>query len=675
MKRIYIIVIIFILTKPYFFSQGLSPVWLSSAGSRSWDNISGIVSVNNSIIYYAEAGESPFIINSEDTLHVNSLYVTAFLGSFDLEGKMQWTSQISGNQIKPMGIKRTSDTTLILFTCFTDSILLEDKWIKCQGTNLLVSEFNITNKTTTSLCKIPWSYYSHLKDIAFTDNKIWMLTEYQDSLPMGDLLVPVKGLQNVALIALDFTGNVEWHKCWGEYGINSSSNISLDSEGNIYVGLNLINSKTGETDSRIVKFDNQGNQEYNKLIFSSSRSCIKTIFLKDSSLIIGSNIQDTLIVDSCIIGSSGMRDILISSITTKGEKMWHSHLGGYGDDWVNVITGYDNYILAGGVTYGQLNVFSDTIYQTYPAGSIFFIRLIDDGTIIEAREIKGIGEDFPRHFIVGADNHFYMSGLFRKTLKAKKQLVFTQGEEDVFISKIINCDAIKYNGIQGDTLLCPDASLILDAGAGFKEYYWYDNAAGIQTIEIWNEGTYKVLVVDSLGCFFEDSIVVKPATVPNPDLGSDISMSPNDSLWLWPGAFQSYVWDNGSISDSIKIIGHFITNDSTIVTVEVSNGICVSSDTVTVYNSFNNSNPLLDALVAFPTVTHGIVNLKNNSELRGKLFIIGYASDEKSLIFERHTDILAGQTIVFDLSPFPPGTYHIKAFEGEMSKSFTIIKM
>jgi len=97
-----------------------------------------------------------------------------------------------------------------------------------------------------------------------------------------------------------------------------------------------------------------------------------------------------------------------------------------------------------------------------------------------------------------------------------------------------------------DTSICDGDSLLIDAGAGFKSYYW-NTGDTIQSIFVNTAGTYQVIVTNQFDCQNSDSIKVDVWPRPNKPIITSI----DDTLFSTAG--DSYEWyRNGSILTNIN---------------------------------------------------------------------------------------------------------------------------
>lgn len=144
-------------------------------------------------------------------------------------------------------------------------------------------------------------------------------------------------------------------------------------------------------------------------------------------------------------------------------------------------------------------------------------------------------------------------------------------------------DSIKLNvlispgkiALGADTVICKNDSLVLRAGAGFKNYEWQNGLAD-SVFTVKQAGLYLVKATNYCGVPFDDAITVK-VNEPSPvDLGKDTAICSNQPLTLDAGAgFSSYRWNNGQT-------GQYIQADRAgTYSVSATNALgCISKDTI-----------------------------------------------------------------------------------------------
>ncbi len=125
-----------------------------------------------------------------------------------------------------------------------------------------------------------------------------------------------------------------------------------------------------------------------------------------------------------------------------------------------------------------------------------------------------------------------------------------------------------------DFTYCTPDNPVLDAGTGVAYTYLWSTNATSQTINVTTPGDYWVEVSDGL-CIGSDTVNAAPGVL-NIDLGADFTYCPTDNPLLdaGTGVAYTYLWSTSATSQTINVTtpGDYW--------VEVSDGLCVGSDTV-----------------------------------------------------------------------------------------------
>lgn len=138
--------------------------------------------------------------------------------------------------------------------------------------------------------------------------------------------------------------------------------------------------------------------------------------------------------------------------------------------------------------------------------------------------------------------------------------------------------------ITGDNAFCTGNSAIIDAGAGYLDYFW-GNASTNQTLEVFSSGIYGVTVTDSNGCTGEASFEVIENASLTPVISGTLDFCEGSSTILDAGVgFSSYEWSTGEMTQSIEVSGE--GNYGVIVTDD--DGCSGSANVTTTVNSNPN---------------------------------------------------------------------------------------
>lgn len=123
--------------------------------------------------------------------------------------------------------------------------------------------------------------------------------------------------------------------------------------------------------------------------------------------------------------------------------------------------------------------------------------------------------------------------------------------------------------------VCSGRAIVLDAGSGYESYVWSNGLQG-QTIDVTQGGTYSVTVTDFNGCRGAANTSITQETTPTPNFIRNQAICVGDTLRLDATISNAtyYLWDDQT-TDPIRIV-----SDSGMYNVLISNGRCLSYDTV-----------------------------------------------------------------------------------------------
>ncbi len=100
---------------------------------------------------------------------------------------------------------------------------------------------------------------------------------------------------------------------------------------------------------------------------------------------------------------------------------------------------------------------------------------------------------------------------------------------------------------------CSGEDGILDAGDQWVYYEW-NNGSPDQFVVVTTSGSFDVIVTDSSGCRFFDTINVREKIPPLLELGPNPTICPDEIITANAGAgFDSYSWNTGSLNQTIDI--------------------------------------------------------------------------------------------------------------------------
>ncbi|MDN5201886.1 FG-GAP-like repeat-containing protein [Fulvivirgaceae bacterium BMA10] len=146
--------------------------------------------------------------------------------------------------------------------------------------------------------------------------------------------------------------------------------------------------------------------------------------------------------------------------------------------------------------------------QSTTSGIRKIVRIGNNGT--KTKFIYPNLSDGKYYFKVQAIDNAFNGSLFSETLEI--------------------CNPVEIS-LEDTVYKCPNESVDLSINEGFESYLW-NTGDQRSSLTIFNEGLYKITVVDNIGCTGIDSVQVINIALPTVNLGGDITICRNDSIIL-----------------------------------------------------------------------------------------------------------------------------------------------
>lgn len=133
--------------------------------------------------------------------------------------------------------------------------------------------------------------------------------------------------------------------------------------------------------------------------------------------------------------------------------------------------------------------------------------------------------------------------------------------------------------------LCPDSTVVLDAGAGWQNILWNTSATS-QTITVNSPGNYTATVTEN-NCSASSTILVTQVNVPDINMGEDITACQGAAVVLDAGAIVNWSTGQQSASINVKANGTYActytnqgcsASDEILVNFEIPPSIEIGSD-------------------------------------------------------------------------------------------------
>ncbi len=272
-----------------------------------------------------------------------------------------------------------------------------------------------------------------VSDMAYdsVNNCLFISGIYYESCQFDTITISTSpGDDNLFLAKVDLNGNCIWVKNYGAIngGKEFPIQMTVDKNGNIYQigGFSsggLIDTNSVLDGGFLAKIKSNGDIDYIKKIsswntfYNGPSFYPESIEFSNERLIINGGNNDTLTIDSIQILNIDSLTQIITCWDTSGSILWESHsLEGdvFGSTFVATNAGelfVINYFKGPWILYGL-----DTIYSVANTGGVI-LKYNNAGTMLWIKSIDVGQSFFPYDGKVDLENNFYITGLFKDSLK------------------------------------------------------------------------------------------------------------------------------------------------------------------------------------------------------------------------------------------------------------------
>jgi hypothetical protein len=391
---------------------------------------------------------------------------------------------------------------------------------------------------------------------------------------------------------------------------------------------------------------------------------------------ITATVSDTVVIlgDTTIIPVGYYR--LIGKLNDQFEPLWYhiiprintnQHLG-----VINIALDEDNLVFSI-ATDDDLHI-ADTVMPIYYGYEGFFGEFDTDGNLKYIMRTESNHSNYPLRMMLDNCKNPLIGGSFIGTSIFGKDTITcsTSDPEDIYFAKLERVPNSEiYLG--PDTLACAEHTLY--GPAGYSYYSWNNTISSQSSYTTTETGTITFACANEEGCWLYDTvnITIHPGFEIN--LGSDTTISPNESLvFTVPYGYESYLWSNSVTDNSITIFGESYEPGMVIqVWVAVTDGPCVISDTVyvTIKNEFAVEDFSEINISLYPNPFNDCIYINSGSEINqiDILSLQGLCLISKEILNPDR------EIIKIHLEDLKQGVYFLKLISGESESIKKIVKL
>lgn len=388
------------------------------------------------------------------------------------------------------------------------------------------------------------------------------------------------------------TGQIEWTKNYGGSNEERAYAITVTTDGAIIAGSSTstggdLPANNGGFDFWALKIDLLGDVVWSKNLGGNLEDRALGIWAKPDggALVVGHS--NSAMMD--VGGNYGSKDGWMVNLSPDGQIIWEKNFGGTADDRLSAVI----QLPEGGFACAGFSTSSDFDLDGNNGEQDFWVvKLLPDSlefdlgpdTILCAGEglllntaISGItynwsdGTNLPVYLVTSPG--YYWLEIDKQGCKSRDTILVDYVSETPL-------------DLGNDTTLCQGETLLLNSQIPGADVLWNDGS-NQQTLAVQVPGSYWIELYKD-GCGYQDTIQVSFTEVPF-DLGEDLVLCEGDSQLLSVGLQDAdFLWQDGSTAAS------YMVNSPGLFWVEVAQGGCSRTDSLTAIYQIGPTNPLPD---------------------------------------------------------------------------------
>ena len=368
-------------------------------------------------------------------------------------------------------------------------------------------------------------------------------------------LPPGIGGNDIWVMKLSATGNLDWQKIYGGSRHDGPKKILQTSDGGYLVGGNSwstdgdINQSNGHSDALFLKLDGSGEIEWSKNFGGITTDRMNDFVESTDGNFVMTGTYSTVDLTGSGFGGRYDENFWILKFSPSGQQIWEKNYGGSKYDESNSITLTDDggYLLGGvanspdGDVSGNIGLKDLWVLKTNNQGDLQWSQSF--GGEYNEEVLSVLHTDTDEYLLVGYSSSVYVDTLFE-----------SNGLEDWWVMKFGDADAVITVDLGDDLTLCANEPFSFDVAIPSCncQYQWNDGSSDSQrTLSTYTTTTYSVTITDANGFSLSDQIVVnisEPEVVINKTETSCYGQG-GGTIDLVPVGNYNYEWEDGTTTE------------------------------------------------------------------------------------------------------------------------------
>ncbi len=369
--------------------------------------------------------------------------------------------------------------------------------------------------------------------------------------------------------------------------------------------------------------------------------------------------------------SLGTSDVFLLKFGSDGHCVWSTSFGGPGSDYVSgleINIRGDVYLVGtfrGNISANELTVLSESF-----ANDAFLAKYNASGQCRFIENFGGESHDFGKTIGIDASNNIYVGGNFSGQLNFLEDRTIYAENEDIFISRLHDCEAAPGVRLPADTVVC-GTDFMITVNDEYESYFW-NGIAGKNEFIADSSGPVILEAIDKYGCNTFDTmnlILNKPPEIELPDT---IRVQQGETITLYaPAGMEQYLWSDQSTLSYLDINTTVLPTGATTywLTVINENG-CLAYDEVclkvTAFKDFTavdiaeqkDDTDLGFEVSVFPNPAKENITIDINGLYPGSIIKAELFTQEGDLLIKKMHEVNKKHLrMVFIINTLPPGIY------------------